>query len=162
MAVTTRLGAIDFADHQTASYESIQNREYHHVFPVALLEAADLNPNLALNCALITWKTNRMLGRKDPLEYLQERVDWADAEVVQDRLRSHLISFDLLSRARYANLEGESLREKLSPDFDAFLRHRANLVLTAVEALTQGEEVDVNSLWRRFGEKSAGTPEYVA
>lgn len=162
LAVTTRLGAIDFADHKTASYESIQNREYHHVFPVALLEAADLNPNLALNCALITWKTNRMLGRKDPLEYLQERVDWADAEVVQDRLRSHLISFDLLSRARYANLEGESLREELSPDFDAFLRHRANLVLTAVEALTRGEEVDVNSLWRRFGEKSAGTPEYVA
>lgn len=162
LAVTTRLGAIDFADHKVASYKSIQSREYHHVFPAALLAEADLTGDLALNCALITWKTNRMLGRKDPLEYLQERVDWADAEVVQDRLRSHLISFDLLLRARYAGLEGDALRERLSADFEAFLRCRANLVLTAVEALTQGEEVDVHSVWRRFGEKSPRNPEHVA
>lgn len=162
LAVTTRLGAIDFADHKTASFESIQNREYHHVFPAALLAEAELNGNLALNCALITWKTNRMLGRKDPLEYLQERVDWADAKVVRDRLHSHLISFDQLSNARYADLEGAELREKLSADYEAFLRHRANLVSTAVEALAKGEEPDANGLWRRFDDKSAGTPEYVA
>lgn len=162
LAVTTRLGAIDFADHKTASFESVQDREYHHVFPAALLAEAELNGNLALNCALITWKTNRMLGRKDPLEYLQERVDWADAKVVRDRLHSHLISFDQLSNARYVGLEGEELREKLSADYEAYLRHRANLVSTAVEALTKGEELDVNGLWRRFDDKSAGTPEYVA
>ena len=64
LAVTTYFGAVDFADDRKASYESIQSREYHHVFPDALLSEAEINSSLALNCALITWKTNRIIGRK--------------------------------------------------------------------------------------------------
>jgi hypothetical protein len=105
LAVTTYLGAIDFADHRTATYESIQKREYHHIFPDALLAEADIPSYKALNCALITWKTNRIIGRKDPLEYLQQRVEWSDEGVVRDRLKSHLISFDLLSKAHYADMD---------------------------------------------------------
>ena len=117
LAVTTYLGAIDFADHKPATYDSIQKREYHHVFPDALLAEADIPSYLALNCALITWKTNRMIGRKDPLEYLEERVQKADEKEVRERLKSHLISFDLLAKAHYANCQGVALKQKLSSDF---------------------------------------------
>lgn len=147
LAVTTYLGAIDFADHKTATYDSIQNREYHHVFPDALLSEAEIPSYLALNCALITWKTNRLIGRKDPLEYLQERVQWADANVVRERLKSHLISFDLLSKAHYAGMEGAAFKQKLTADFNEFLRDRANLVVAAMTSLTEGNSPALETLW---------------
>ena len=147
LAVTTYLGAIDFADHKTATYDSIQKREYHHVFPDALLSEVEIPSYLALNCALITWKTNRMIGRKDPLEYLQERVQWADEGVVRERLKSHLISFDLLSKAHYANLDGPSLKQKLAEDFNGFLRDRAKLVVAAMASLTAGNSPSLETLW---------------
>ncbi|WP_213286694.1 DUF262 domain-containing protein [Bradyrhizobium sp. sGM-13] len=147
LAITTYLGAYDFADNKRAYYESVQDREYHHIFPDALLSEVEINSSLALNCALITWKTNRAIGRKDPLAYLQERVAWADAGVVADRLKSHLISFDLLSNAHYADLQGAALKEKLSKDFDDFLRDRANLVVAAMESLAAGASPSIEALW---------------
>lgn len=147
MVVTSYLGAIDFADHKPATYETIQKREYHHIFPDALLAEADIPSFLALNCALITWKTNRMIGRKDPLEYLKQRVDWADEGVVRDRLKSHLISYDLLSKAHYAGLEGAALQERLAKDFNAFLRDRAERVFEAMTALADGKAPTLPALW---------------
>lgn len=147
LAVTTYLGAIDFADHKTATYDSIQKREYHHVFPDALLAEAEIQSYLALNCALITWKTNRMIGRKDPLEYLQERVELADEGIVRERLKSHLISFDLLSKAHYANINGAALKKKLTEDFNSFLRDRAKLIVAAMTSLTAGESPSLETLW---------------
>jgi hypothetical protein len=147
LAVTTYLGAIDFADHKTATYDSIQKREYHHIFPDALLSEAGIKSYLALNCALITWKTNRMIGRKDPLDYLQERVQWADEGAVRERLQSHLISFDLLSKAHYAGLDGAVFKQKLAEDFNEFLRDRAKLVVAAMTVLTEGNGPSLNALW---------------
>jgi hypothetical protein len=147
LAVTTYLGAYDFADNKRASYESVQDREYHHVFPDALLCEAEINSSLALNCARITWKTNRAIGRKDPLAYLQERVAWADAGVVADRLKSHLISFDLLSKAHDADLQGAALKEKLAKDFDDFLRDRARVVVAAMNSLAAGAGPSIEVLW---------------
>ena len=148
LAVSTYLGAIDFADHRPATYESIQKREYHHVFPDALLQEAGIGSFLALNCALITWKTNRIIGRKDPLEYLKERVNWSDENVVRERLRSHLISYDLLSKAHYAGLTGDDFVARVRADFDAFLRNRAELVVKAMTLLTEGEAPTVDGLWK--------------
>jgi hypothetical protein len=147
MAITTYLGAIDFADHRTATYDSIQKREYHHIFPDSLLSEAGIPSYLALNCALITWKTNRIIGRKDPLDYLKERVQWADESVVRDRLKSHLISFDLLSKAHYADLDGDVFKKKLADDFAEFLRDRANLVVSAINALSEGNNPTLDALW---------------
>lgn len=146
LAVTTYLGALDFADNKPASFESNQKREYHHIFPTALLADANIDSYLVLNCAFIAWKTNRIIGRKDPLEYLQDRVEWAGEESVRERMKSHLIDFDLLARASYKGLEGEQLAAKLKPDFETFLRVRAKLVYTAVTALAQGKPVTVGSL----------------
>lgn len=152
LAVTTYLGAIDFADHKTATYDSIQKREYHHVFPDALLSEVEIPSYLALNCALITWKTNRMIGRKDPLDYLEERVQRADQGVVRERLKSHLIPFDLLSKAHYAGLEGAALKQKLSGDFNNFLLKRAELVVAAMSQLAEGNSPSLDRLWNDKGD----------
>jgi len=147
LGVTTYLGAMDFADHNPATYETVQNREYHHIFPDALLSEVGIQSYLALNCALVTWKTNRMLGRKDPLEYLRERVQWADETVVRERLKSHLISFDLLAKAHYAGLKDTELKVKLEIDFNTFLRDRAQLVIEAMKILTEGNTPSLDVLW---------------
>lgn len=162
LAVTTYFGAIDFADHKLATYDSIQNREYHHVFPDALLAEAEIPSYLALNCALITWKTNRMLGRKDPLEYLQERIDWADESVVRERLKSHLISFDLLSEAHYGDVKGIEFKQKIAANFNEFLRDRANLVVGAMASLTDGNNPTLETLWQARQIKSTVNAEAVA
>jgi hypothetical protein len=162
LAVSTYLGAIDFADHQPASYESIQKREYHHVFPDALLSEAGIASYVALNCAIITWKTNRIIGRKDPLEYLAERVHWADESVVRERLKSHLISFDLLSKATYATLDGAKFKEKLTDDFNGFIRDRANLVVAAMNLLVEGSSPTLDALWTAHLAKNADYAESVA
>ena len=151
LAVTTYLGAYDFADNKRASFESIQDREYHHVFPDALLSEAGIQSFLSLNCALITWKTNRVIGRKDPLEYLEERIAWADVGAIEERLRSHLIPYDLLSKAHYANLQGTALKEQLDKDFTAFLRQRAQLIVKAVELLASGASPSIEAVWANAG-----------
>ena len=147
LAVSNYFGAHDFADSKPASFESIQKREYHHIFPDALLSEADIDSYYALNCALITWKTNRIIGRKDPLDYLKERVHWADELAVSNRLKTHLVSFDLLSKAHYQRLDGEALKTKLEADFRQFMRYRAQLVHKAVVRLATGEQPSLDSIW---------------
>lgn len=147
LALTMRFGALDFADERRASYETIQKREYHHIFPDALLSEAEVYSSLALNCALITWKTNRTIGRKDPLNYLKDRVDWADEKTIARRLRSHLISYELLSKSHYDTLSGDTLKGALEKDFQAFLNHRATIVAAAVAALANGEEPSLDEIW---------------
>lgn len=146
LAVTTYLGAEDFADGKAATYENIQKREYHHIFPDALLADAGINSFRALNCALITWKTNRMIGRKDPLDYLQERVDKADVKEVMGRLNSHLIPFDHLAKAHYNGLTGPALKERLERDFNDFLAERARRVAAAVASLAQGDRPSLDEI----------------
>ncbi|MQX52361.1 DUF262 domain-containing protein [Alcanivorax sediminis] len=147
LAVSNYFGAHDFADSKPASYESIQKREYHHIFPDALLSEAGIDSYYALNCALITWKTNRIIGRKDPLDYLKERVQWADEHAVSNRLKTHLVSFDLLSKAHYQGLEGEVLKTQLEADFREFMRDRAKLVHKAVVRLAAGGQPSLDSIW---------------
>lgn len=142
LAVNLHFGALDFADGHAVSYESLRRREYHHVFPDALLGEAGIDSYLALNCALVTWKTNRSIGRKDPLAYLRDRVEWSDQETVRQRLRTHLLDYEVLSKATYEvdgqPLEGEALVRRLRPDFDAFLEQRATLVVAAARHLADG------------------------
>ena len=147
LAVSNYFGAQDFADGQLISFESIQKREYHHIFPDALLSEVNIESNYALNCVLLTWKTNRIIGRKDPLDYLEERVKWADEATVSDRLKSHLVPYELLRQARYDGLEGEELKSRLNADFRAFLRNRAKIICRAVRQLAEGGQPSLDSIW---------------
>jgi len=108
----------------------------------------------ALNCALLTWKTNRIIGRKDPLEYLKDRVEWADEKTVRRRLDTHLVPFDHLAKASYGNLQGDALKAKLQPEFEAFLLARAKLIEEAAKQLSNGDNISVGSVTK---EKSKGT-----
>ncbi len=143
LAVNLHFGALDFADGHPVSYDSLRRREYHHIFPDALLQEAGIDSYLALNCALVTWKTNRSIGRKDPLAYLQDRVEWSDEQTVAQRLRTHLLDFESLSKATYVAdgkpLEGEALADRLGQDFDEFLERRAILVELAAQHLSGGQ-----------------------
>ena len=147
LAVTNYFGARDFADNKPASYENVQSREYHHIFPDALMREAGLKSNLALNCALITRKTNRIIGRKDPLDYMKERVEWAGEKAVSERLKSHLASYEILRTAKYDGLVGDSLKEALEPDYRAFAQERAKLVHQAAQRLTRGEQPTLDEIW---------------
>jgi hypothetical protein len=99
---------------------------------------------------LVTWKTNRSIGRKDPLAYLQDRVEWSDEHTVAQRLRTHLLDFETLSKATYSAygkpLEGEALVVRLEKDFDDFLERRATLVVLAAQHLTTGRLLTLEQL----------------
>jgi hypothetical protein len=162
LAVNLHFGAHDFADGHAVSFESLRKREYHHVFPDALLQDAGIDSFLALNCALVTWKTNRSIGRKDPLAYLRDRVEWADEETVRQRLRTHLLDYETLSKATYEEagqpLVGEALTLRLKPDFDGFLEARAQLVATAARHLASGRLLSLEQLLAEVKQAGAGAP----
>jgi len=148
LAVANYLGAIDFADGQKANYQSLQKREYHHVFPDALLKEADINSFLALNCALVTWKTNRAIGRKDPLDYLQDRTGWVDEPTVEQRLKTHLIPVNSLKEGKYDHIQGDERLIKIKTDFQSFLSSRAQLVSLAVSRLANGDSISPEQLFQ--------------
>jgi len=138
---------LDFADGSIISPSNINKREYHHIFPDALIQDANqyfeeqINSSVALNCSLITGKTNRTIGRKEPLTYLKERYDWASETIIEQRLQSHLIPVNELKAGSYEGLDEKSKAEKIQSDYSNFLESRAVLIATAVEKLVEGEDV---------------------
>lgn len=151
LAATLYFGGWDFADGAAASYSALEKREYHHVFPDALLAEAKIESYLALNCALITWKTNRNIGRKDPMDYLNDRVEWSDERAIDQRLRTHLLDYSMLTGARYKDevgnpLSGVLLTRKLGDDFTAFLNWRAQRVALTALKLAEGDLPSVELL----------------
>ena len=150
LAIASYFDAHDFADDRKATFESIKHREYHHLFPDALLKEIEANSFYAMNCALITWKTNRVIGRKDPIEYIKERVELSDIDSVQTRLRTHLIPYDLLAKAHYSDMSDEELESNLSKDFIEFRRSRAKLFEIALNKLCVGEQPTLDAIWLEY------------
>ncbi len=126
LATSLRDGGLDFASDEKASAENIGDREYHHIFPRALIEDQfPTEAHSALNCALISWRTNRKISAKSPAEYITERAKHANISMIEvkRRLESHLIPFDEL-------MEG---------DFQAFLKARAKIIHERMTKLAEGE-----------------------
>lgn len=145
LAASIKAGAFDIADGHQATRERLANREYHHVFPDALLRddggLTDRESSRALNCILITMSTNRNISAKEPLKYLSERIDRADLgePIVKDRLRTHIVPFDELKVGGYSELKSpEDRSKKIRTDYEAFLRARAELIGAALKALAEG------------------------
>jgi hypothetical protein len=141
LAVACRRGALDFSTGERLDANSIDQRHYHHIYPDALLKEAEINSFLALNCSLISDKTNISIGRKDPLDYMRDRYKWTSEEIVSERLQSHLIPIRELANGGYEGLSEEQKIEKLKKDFDAFIRSRAELVMEAVKLLVEGHQL---------------------
>jgi hypothetical protein len=148
LAVICRLGALDFSTGERLSASNIEQRHYHHVYPDALLKEAESQSFLALNCALISDKTNMTIGRKDPLQYLKDRYDWTSQEIVSERLQSHLIPIPELANGGYEGLTELVRREKIKNDFEQFLQRRAELVIKAVQLLAAGRQINASIMFQ--------------
>lgn len=149
LAITTKLGAYDFASEEKVTGLNLNLRQYHHIFPDSLLQEADIeNRYIALNCALITDKTNLNIGRKDPLKYLTERYEWADDNTVNYRLSSHLIPLEELANGGYENMDEEARKDKIKKDYIAFIEKRAKYIALAAQKLCNGNYINVNDIIR--------------
>ena len=147
LAVSCRLGALDFSTGKRLDKSNVASRHYHHIFPDALLKEAKIDSYLALNCALITDKTNISIGRKDPLAYLKDRYQWIDEDIVNERLQSHLIPLNELSNGGYEGLSEGDKKEKLGRDFEEFLSARAKLVYKAAKRLAEGRQLSAGDFY---------------
>ncbi|WP_440879126.1 GmrSD restriction endonuclease domain-containing protein [Vibrio natriegens] len=143
MAVFSKLGAHDFADGSQLNRQQLIDgrRHYHHVFPDALLKEVGAESYFALNCALITDKTNLNISNKDPMNYLKDRYNWTSEDIVNTRLQSHLIPLEELKCGDYDGLSGEEKVTKVTHDFAQFIAKRAAYVAKAVETLAQGRDI---------------------
>lgn len=121
LALALKQGGVDLADGGAATRASLAKREYHHLFPDAHLTRLGIPDEeiyRSLNCALVTWRTNRNISDKSPERYLAERreaTDLGEAEV-KARLATHLIPYD----------------EMVSGNYPAFLKARADLIHAAM------------------------------
>lgn len=145
LALSLRAGARDLADDGTVNRATVRTREYHHLFPHSVLTTDGLVPQAdsfrALNCVLITWRTNRKIAAKSPLRYLRERVDAAalGEQALRDRLASHVVPFEELARAGWDDIEdAETLRAAIREDYERFLDARAQLLLKPIRDLCEG------------------------
>jgi hypothetical protein len=156
LALQIRCGAEDRADGVRASWASITSashpREYHHLFPDSLLREAGLEKEKifrSANCALLTWRTNRVISNKDPVAYLRERSEQntlGEAELKR-RLQTHLIPFDELA-VGYAELDESDRLAKIRLDYDRFLQARANLLAVAARLAVDGQPIDYSDIFR--------------
>ena len=126
LAAGLRRGGLDFADGASITPDNFHSREFHHLYPVGILsgDRADERVNRALNCALITWTTNRKVGAQTPSSYISRRAEAASLgeDAVRQRLESHLIPYDAL----------------IADDYDAFLGARADRMHADMLKLCQG------------------------
>lgn len=127
LAMSLRSGGLDLADGSTVSRENLGKREYHHLFPNARLQREGRSEReifRSLNCALVTWKTNRHISDKEPERYLAERLDGTELgeEEIRQRLSTHLIPLEAMTAG----------------DYDTFLMARAEMVHQSMLALCDG------------------------
>ena len=128
LAASLRLGGHDLADDTPFGKDQFKKREYHHLFPQAFLVKERVTRSdifSALNCALVSWRTNRTISDKAPSIYIEDRaqeVEVPDA-IVDYRLRTH-------------GIPTEALR---SDDFERFRTERATIIHQAMLALCKGE-----------------------
>ncbi|MCP1169016.1 DUF262 domain-containing protein [Limimaricola litoreus] len=136
MAASLRAGGYDFADEAPYAPGNIARREYHHLFPKALLESDFPRREVfcALNCALVSWRTNRSISAKPPSVYIRERADEvgiAKSEVDR-RLRSHGIPMEAL----------------IADDFRSFIAVRSVVIHGLMVKLCDGEGVGLEDILR--------------
>jgi hypothetical protein len=144
-------GALDFADGTQATAANAPKREYHHLFPAATLESFEIPDDAiwrAVNCALITWKTNRKLSDQDPLIYLQKRTEHAlnGQNEICARLLTHLVHFPHLNVGSYASIADTDRAARVRADYERFCRSRAELLHIAANKAAAAELVTADSV----------------
>lgn len=146
LAIALKRGAVDFADAAALTRENLSLREYHHLFPDHLLtddgRISAKDSSVALNCALITWRTNRHISAKEPLLYLKERTEQSDLgeDEIRRRLDTHLVPFDALNVGGYEQIGDPDERSaRIRCDYEDFLDKRARLLMEPLRLLCEGK-----------------------
>jgi len=156
LCLQMKAGAEDLADGARASVASITSlehpREYHHLFPDSKLTEVGLGSEdiyRAVNCALMTWRTNRTISNKDPVKYLKERVDNSTLgeDELKRRLRTHLIPYNELNVGAYDELVGDQLTVRTKEDYKNFSLARAQLLAKAAELACEGQSLDLSKIF---------------
>ncbi len=124
LALSLKHGGVDLADGGVATRTNLAQREYHHLFPDAHLTRLGVPDDQiyrSLNCALVTWRTNRNISDKQPEKYLAQRRDATELgeNEVKARLETHYIPYD----------------QMVAGDYQAFLYARADLIHAAMTKL---------------------------
>jgi len=154
LSLQLKCGAEDLADGARATVATITSkehpREYHHLFPAATLEDAGIPDEQifrALNCALVTWRTNRTISDRDPITYLKERADNCalGEEEMKRRLRTHLIPYARLA-VGYDGIPDDERRGRVKNDYDAFLSARAEVLAKAAHRVCEGKALELSEL----------------
>jgi hypothetical protein len=154
LALQLKCGAEDLADGAKATVASITSkehpREYHHLFPASTLEDADIPDDQiyrALNCALVTWRTNRTISNKDPIAYLRERADNCalGEDELKRRLRTHLIPYARLA-VGYSGMSDYERRRRVKNDYETFLSARAEILAKAACRVCEGKALELSEL----------------
>lgn len=134
MAASLRVGGYDFADEAPFGPSNLDKREYHHIFPKALLETDYPRREIfsALNCALVSWRTNRTIGAKPPAVYIAERAEeiGMTSSEVERRLRSHAVPMQAMQAGQ----------------FDQFVDLRATIIHKLMCRLADGEAVGIQDV----------------
>jgi hypothetical protein len=155
LALQLKCGAVDIADGAKATVASITDkthpREYHHLFPASTLEDAGVPHEQifrALNCALVSWRTNRTISNSDPVAYLKERADNSTLgpDEIRKRLRTHLIPFTQLA-VGYDGMSDDERRTHVKNDYNAFLTTRAGILVRAAELACTGNTLEMTDLF---------------
>lgn len=157
LALQLKCGAIDFSDGLAASVKTITSsgnpREYHHLFPDRLLKDDASLPHQEIfvvpNCALITWRTNRVLSDKDPILYLKKRADnlALGEEELKRRLRTHIVPYSELAVGDYEKIKIEIRADKIRSDYETFLLARSKLLEKAAKIACEGRPLDENKIF---------------
>lgn len=141
-AISLREG-LDFATGQRAGSGLDQRWDYHHLFPKAYLKKSGMDPkqiNHGLNQALVTGKTNSIIGRKPPHEYLA--VDGDLARAANGETGKELPRLVESHRIPYAALVAEprtGAPNDVANLYRKFIKARAKMVETAMKALIVGK-----------------------
>lgn len=155
LALEIKCGAEDPADGMRATVASITSkehpREYHHLFPAATLEDAEISDEeifRCLNCALITWRTNRTISDKDPITYLKDRADNGalGEDELKRRLKTHLIPYAQLA-VGYDGMSDDERRSHVKNDYETFLTARAEILANAAHRAGEGKALDLSELF---------------
>lgn len=155
LALQMKCGAEDPADGAKATVATISEtrhpREYHHLFPESTLNDAEVPHEQiykAMNCALITWRTNRTLSNKDPVAYLKERAQAGalGEDELKRRLKTHLIPYEQLA-VGYDGLSESERKERIATDFDTYLKARSVIMEKAAQLACEGKALDISELF---------------
>jgi hypothetical protein len=103
----------------------------------------------ALNCALVTWRTNRTISNKDPVAYLKERADNSalGVEDLKRRLRTHLIPYKPLA-VGYDGMSDDARRTQVKGDYALFLSTRAEILARAVQLACTGKALELSVIFK--------------